>query len=279
MKLIHNTHGKGRVRVLRIHRTATQYEIREVTVLAMLEGDFSRAFTDADNARVVSTDTVKNVVNIVARENLAAANEPFCQAVSQRFLDTYAQVQAVTITAHETLWSRLTIDGAPHPHTFTLAANGKPFARVRATRDASALESGVDGFTFLKCTQSGWANYAMDELTTIKPTDDRIAATSMAATWRWRGVPKSYPAANALVLETMLKVFATTYSSSVQDSLYRMASAALEAVPEVEDFSLACPNKHYIPMDLSAFGLGNDNQVFLPTDEPHGQIECVVGRG
>ena len=32
-------------------------------------------------------------------------------------------------------------------------------------------------------------------------------------------------------------------------------------------------------MNLSAFGLDNNNDVFLPTDEPHGQIECTVGRG
>ena len=31
-------------------------------------------------------------------------------------------------------------------------------------------------------------------------------------------------------------------------------------------------------MNLAAFGMDNNN-VFLPTDEPHGQIECTVGRG
>ena len=58
-----------------------------------------------------------------------------------------------------------------------------------------------------------------------------------------------------------------------------MATAALGKVPEIERVSLACPNKHYIPIDLSRFGLTNENQVFLPTDEPHGQIECTVARG
>ena len=47
----------------------------------------------------------------------------------------------------------------------------------------------------------------------------------------------------------------------------------------MSEIRLACPNKHYIPIDLSPFGLVNNNQVFLPTDEPHGQIECQVGRG
>ena len=78
------------------------------------------------------------------------------------------------------------------------------------------------------------------------------------------------------ILDTLLEVFGTTYSMSVQDSLYRMGEAALAAVPEISEISMACPNMHFIPMNLSAFGLDNNNDVFLPTDEPHGQIECTV---
>ena len=77
---------------------------------------------------------------------------------------------------------------------------------------------------------------------------------------------------------TMLEVFATTYSESVQDSLYRMGMAALAAVPELADITLACPNKHYLLINLQPFGLNNENVVFLPTDDPHGQIECTVAR-
>jgi urate oxidase len=77
----------------------------------------------------------------------------------------------------------------------------------------------------------------------------------------------------------MLQVFGTTYSHSVQDSLYRMGEAALAEVPELATISMACPNKHYLPVNLAPFGMTADNAVFIPTDEPHGQIECVVGRG
>lgn len=106
-----------------------------------------------------------------------------------------------------------------------------------------------------------------------------MCATSMVASWKWSGTPSSYPATNARILDTVLEVFSTTYSMSVQDSLYRMGEAALAAVPEISEISMACPNMHFIPMNLSAFGLDNNNDVFLPTDEPHGQIECTVGRG
>jgi urate oxidase len=277
--LIMNRYGKGRVRVMRIHRDGERHEVSQLNIKAMLDGDFSRTFTHADNSKTVSTDTIKNIVNIVARENTGLGTEEFCQALAKKYFDSYPQVSSVSITAHETRWNRLEIGGKPHPHSFTLDGNGKPFVELNATRQASTMSSGIDGFTFMKSTQSGWEKYVMDPYTTIKETNDRMCATSMVASWKWSGKPASYPATNAKILSTALEVFSTTYSHSVQDSLYRMGEAVLAVVPEISEISMACPNMHFIPMNLSAFGLDNNNDVFLPTDEPHGQIECTVGRG
>jgi urate oxidase len=278
--LIRNKYGKGRVRVMRIHREGDRHAVSQLNVKAMIEGDFARAYTHADNATSVSTDTIKNVVNIVARENTGLSTEEFCQVLAKKYLDSYPQVTSVAVTAHETKWNRLSLGGKPHPHSFVLDSNGKPFVEVAATREGpSTLASGIDGFTFMKSTQSGWENYVKDRYTTIPPTNDRMCATSMVAAWKWSTKPSNYPATNSKILATLLEVFSTTYSASVQDSLYRMGEAALAAVPEISEISMACPNMHFILMNLSAFGLDNNNDVFLPTDEPHGQIECTVGRG
>ena len=278
MTLIHCTYGKGRVRVLRIQRQADRQSVRELTVTVMLEGDFAGAFTQADNTTTIATDTIKNIIHIVAHENSAAETEPFCQAVATRFLERYGQVERVTVLARETRWNRMDIDGAPHPYGFLLDGNGTPTAKLVASRDNAALSSGIEGLTFMKSTGSGWSDYVRDEYTTLPETRDRVCATSMDASWDWSTQPADYPRANATLLAAMLKLFTTTYSEGVQDSLYRMGMAGLEAVPEVARIRMACPNKHYIPLNLSAFGIDNGNAVLLPTDEPHGQIECTVGR-
>jgi urate oxidase len=278
--LIKNRYGKGRVRVMRIHRDGDRHEVSQLNVKAMIEGDFARTYTDGDNSNSVSTDTIKNVVNIVARENTALCTEDFCQLLAKKYLDTYPQVASVALTVHETKWSRLSFGGKPHPHSFVLDSNGKPTVEVSAIRGGAAtMSSGIDGFAFMKSTQSGWENYVKDSYTTIPPTADRMCATSMVASWKWSGKPANYPATNRKILDTLLEVFAMTYSKSVQDSLYRMGEAALAAVPEISEISMACPNMHFILMNLQPFGLDNNNDVLLPTDEPHGQIECTVGRG
>jgi urate oxidase len=214
----------------------------------------------------------------VARENLALSNELFCKAVAERLLGSYPQLSAATVTGDETKWTRLVFGGKEHPHSFVLDGNGEPFAEVAATRDAVKITSGVKNFTFMKTTQSGWDNFFNDQYTTIPPTRDRMAATSMLASWRWSEAPQDYAAANTTILSTMVEVFANTYSESIQDSLYRMGGAALAAVPQIIDVRMACPNRHYLLINLTPFQLDNKNQVFLPTDEPHGQIECTVER-
>jgi urate oxidase len=278
LALLQKTYGKARVRVMRIDRRDDRHVARELTLRAMLTGHFGGAFTDGDNSTSTATDTVKNVINVVARESVTLGNEPFCAAVAQRLLDLYASMESVTVTGHETKWSRLAVDGTPHAHSFVLDGNGQPFATVVATRDGITTRSGISGFTFMKTTQSGWEHYIQDRYTTLPETDDRILATSMDASWDWHAVPDDCEVTNAKVMTTLMTVFATTYSKSLQDSLYRMGEAALAAVPELATISMACPNKHYIPINLGPFGLTSDNMVFTPTDEPHGQIECTVNR-
>ena len=279
MPLIRNTYGKGRVRIMRVDRASERHEVRELSVQAMLSGAFEASYTEGDNSSVIATDTVKNIVNIVARDNVGAENEDYAGALARYFLDHYPHVAEVNVTASETRWSRVEISGQPHDHAFTLDGNGKPFVKLSATREGSTLSSGITGFTFLKTTESGWENYWFDEVTTLKPTADRIFATAMDASWLWSATPASYAAANAKVIETVLNVFATTYSPGVQNTMYLMGEAVLAAVPEIAEISMACPNKHYLPIDLSPFGRASEGQVFTPTDEPHGQIECTVARG
>ena len=61
MPLIRNKYGKGRVRVMRIHRDGERHEVSQLDVKVMIEGDFARAYTNADNSTSISTDR-KSVV-------------------------------------------------------------------------------------------------------------------------------------------------------------------------------------------------------------------------
>jgi urate oxidase len=46
----------------------------------------------------------------------------------------------------------------------------------------------------------------------------------------------------------------------------------------VASIHLVMPNKHHLPVNLAPLGLENRNEIFVPTDEPHGLIEGTVSR-
>jgi urate oxidase len=152
------------------------------------------------------------------------------------------------------------------------------FTRVVRRRDSQSVQSGIRDLLILKATGSGFEGYPKDEFTTLHETADRILATSFSAIWTFEKLPKNCRDANASILSAMLKVFAENYSPSAQTTLFQMGEAALAACAEISQLDLAMPNKHCLLIDLSPFGLENKNEVFVPTDEPHGQIEATVAR-
>src|SRR3984893_3270910 len=142
MPLIKNRYGKGRVRVMRIHRDGDTHEVSQLNIKAMVEGDFAPAYTHADNSTAVPTDTIKNVVTTVARQNTGLCTEEFCQVLAKKYLDSYPQVASVAVTAHETKWSRLSFGGQSHAHTLVCDSAGNNSLEVTATRQGSTLASG-----------------------------------------------------------------------------------------------------------------------------------------
>ncbi len=279
-KLIDHCYGKSRVRVMKILRDGATHTIKELDVSVALRGDFETSYTlpEGDNSKVVATDTMKNTVNVLAHEHLGRESERFALTLGGHFLSRYAQVQQVSVELKERVWSRMRIGGQPHPHSFVQAENAQPFTRLVMSAKERRLESGVRDLLILKSTGSGFEGYPRCEFTTLPETTDRIFATSLEASWRWAGEPANYEAANAAIIVAMLKPFAENYSPAVQTTLYQMGEAALAACAEISEITLAMPNKHCLLINLQAFGRENRSEVFVPTDEPHGQIEATIAR-
>jgi urate oxidase len=278
-KLGKNRYGKSRVRLSRITREGDRHLFNEWKVRVLLEGDFETSFTEADNSKVLPTDTMKNTVYYVARGSKAATIEEYAMELGDYLLGNNEQVSGVSVEVEERTWERLVIDGALEPTTFKLG--GPELQTVRAVRDKGrkwSVTSGVDGLTILKTTKSEFTGYIKDKLTTLKPATDRIFGTSATVTWDYTSPKTDFAQARTNILAALLREFAGHHSLSVQHTLYDMGKAALEAAPEIERIKLTMPNLHYLLADLSPFGQDNPNHIFVPIDEPHGYIEATVER-
>jgi len=278
MKLIQHNYGKAKVRVLKVFRAGKTHSLKELDVQVMLQGEFNASFTKADNRLVVATDSVKNTVNVLAKQKLQAETELFGVELGEHFLKTYQHVSRVEVSLTEHCWGRINVKGKPHTHSFLEKSAAKPFANIVATRKQTIVESGVDELFILKSTASGFENFLRDEFTTLPETSDRICATKLKATWAFARKPKSYSVTNRKIIDAMLATFAKSFSPSVQVTLFQMGEEALKVAKEISKISIAMPNKHCLLINLKPFGLENKNELFVPTDEPHGQIEGTVAR-
>lgn len=277
MRLEFNHYGKRAVRVLRVGRHGARHEVAEWDVNALIEGELEGSYLSEDNSSVVPTDTVKNTVQALAHDLEDATRDGYALALAEHFLKTYAHLTACDVDVQERKWMRLEVEGKAHPHSFLRDANGRPFSRVRCERGKTAQRSGgIRGLVIMKTTESGFAGYPRCEFTTLPETTDRILATSLDAEWHYTGHAADLDEG---ILASMLKVFAETYSPSVQRTLYQMGEAALASHPGLSRIKLTMPNKHYLNLDLTRLGRPEgQKKIFLPTDDPFGFIEAVVSR-
>ena len=274
-----NRYGKSRVRLSRIARSGNRHEFQEWSVQILLEGDFESSFTQADNSRILPTDTMKNTVYYVARISKAATIEEFAMDLGDYLLSNHSQVSGASVEIGEKAWEHLIVKGTEEPTTFRLRGPELHTARAARGRDTAwSIASGVKGLTILKTTKSAFTGYIQDKLTTLKPATDRILGTSATIRWEYGGPGADYANSRARILTALLNEFAAHDSMSVQHTLFDMGKAALEAVPEIARITLTLPNLHHLLADLRPFGQENPNHIFVPIDEPHGTIEATVER-
>lgn len=133
----------------------------------------------------------------------------------------------------------------------------------------------------LKTTQSGYTGFLRDQYTLLPEVTDRIMATTITATWRFSAQPPCYDAAYNTAKGAIMDGFygppkSGVYSPSVQYTLHQMAGFLMDRVQQVESVFMNLPNVHFLP--CSPPGSSFNNDVYVATSEPHGNIEATVSR-
>jgi urate oxidase len=276
----HNQYGKAETRVVRVFRDTEPHEIVDYNVSVALSGDFADVHLTGDNTKCLTTDATKNTVNAFAKEAGEAVRQPesFGIALAKHFVDDVPQVSRVRVQLEAYPWTRLQSGGAPHPHAFSRTGSHVRTATVSYDGTQLWVVSGVTDLVVLKTTDSEFHTFYEEKYTTLVPTTDRIMATSVTARWLHTDENTDWGASYDKALATMTGVFAGHYSYALQHTMFEMGSAMIEEQPEIADVRFSLPNKHHFVVDLSPFGLKNQNEVFHADDRPYGYIEGTVHR-
>lgn len=273
-----NQYGKAEVRLVTVRRDGPVHHLKDLTVSTSLRGELAATHLTGDNAGVLATDTQKNTVYAFAKEAPAGEIEDFGLRLARHFTGTQENITGARIKIDEHGWDRIAVGGEPHDHAFSRAGDERRTTAVTVQGSRAWVVSGIDGLTLLKSTGSEFHGFPRDRYTTLAETSDRILATAVTARWRYQGEGIGWAESHREIRRVLLETFATKHSLSLQQTLYAMGSAVLEARPEVAEVRLSLPNKHHFLVDLTPFGLKNDNEVFYAADRPYGLIEGTVLR-
>ncbi|HEX8357520.1 MAG TPA: urate oxidase [Segetibacter sp.] len=278
IKLGKNAYGKNAVNLSKIIRHKDYDEFRQISVNVALEGDFETVHTLGDNSKILPTDTQKNTVYALAKEHFTDSIESFGLHLANHFITNNPQVLQAKISITEHLYSRLAFNGNKHPHAYISDGSEKHTAKIVQNAGGVQITSGIKNLLILKTTDSLFEGFIKDQYTTLKETNDRILATNCKASWVYNSTNLNFTAMFAGVRQTLLETFAFHKSLSVQQTLYAMGEAVLKENETIKNISIIMPNKHHISYNLEQFGIDNNNEIFIATDEPFGYISGTVER-
>lgn len=223
--------------------------------------------------------TVKNTVNYFAKTSPYVLDPAaFALHLGSHFVTRYDHISRCWIDLQTHKWSRIPVEGQPHKWSFVRDGEEKQTVSlfVDGTQGNDKLRAdlkmGIRDLLVMKTSGSAFEGFWTDELTTLQAVKDRIFSTSVTAVYTVP-LPASpplspktvgdiaaklnFPRIAATVMKDTLEVFATDESASVQATLYNTAQLVLNHLPAVQEIHYSLPNKHFIPVNMSAFKLDN----------------------
>ena len=141
----------------------------------------------------------------------------------------------------------------------------------------TSVVSGIKDLIVMNTTASEFWGFPKDAYTTLAETKDRILATAVNASWRFRpeavgrrrlGARRPRPRSRRS--STRSRAPTRTRCSRCSTRSARPCWRRCRSICEVR---LALPNKHHFIVDLAPFGLENDREVYHADDRPYGLIE------
>lgn len=279
-------YGKNWVRLMRVRQEGDKYFITELRVNTRLELSSSKDYLYGDNSDIVATDSQKNTVLVLAKQNQIESPEQFGTLLTNHFLKTYKQVIRAEVYIEQEPWTRIKQGGVEHYHAFYHDSCAIRFCTVEQLRGRNpSVSGGIKDLKLFKATQSGFEGFVRDRFTTLPSTKDRAFCSKVYLKYDFDedvyGV--DFNGTWELVRTSLLDVFAGppytgTYSPSVQKTMYDTSQVIFSRVPKISAVEIQMPNIHYYVADLSKLQLPNQGDLLIPSDSPHGLISATFKR-
>ncbi|KAH8248517.1 hypothetical protein KR032_000151 [Drosophila birchii] len=310
-------YGKDAVKVLHVSRQGPVHTIQEFEVGTHLKLYSKKDYYQGNNSDIVATDSQKNTVYLLAKKYGVESPEKFALLLAKHFINKYSHVEEAHVHVVAYPWQRVCQDETKtvsngqeqsqtstnqgscnfssidnrslHNHAFIFTPTAQHYCDVvmRRTDPKQTVITGIKGLRVLKTTQSSFVNFVNDEFRSLPDQYDRIFSTVVDCSWEYSDTDSvDFSRAWQTVKNIIIRNFAGdpqvgVSSPSVQHTLYLSERQVLDVLPQVSVISMTMPNKHYFNFDTKPFQQivpGDNNEVFIPVDKPHGTIYAQLAR-
>jgi len=207
----------------------------------VLGDNFTEAYTEGDNRRVVATDTMKNFILRQALAYGGGTLEGFAAHLGRGFISTYPVMERVRVTVRELRFDR---------HSDVLFSRSRDdFGVASVELDGGGLtghRSGREDIWLLKVTGSAFTRFARDEYTTLPERVDRPLFVRLDVHWRY-GDPVDGEGGERYVSprevrELVTQAFDEFVSESIQHLVYEMGQRTLARWDQLAEVSFIAEN-------------------------------------
>jgi urate oxidase/2-oxo-4-hydroxy-4-carboxy-5-ureidoimidazoline decarboxylase len=271
-------YGKGNVIVYRLRRDAGTADgaprVFGANVLMLVYGAaFWPTYTTGDNTSLVATDSMKNFIQ---RETLAFAGaglEDYCRFLGAKFLDTYAQVEGLQVSATE-----IPYEGVDGDAAFKPGGPERALARIELNRQGLVeATSGIQGFRLLRLGGSSFQGFVRDQYTTLPDIADRPLHMWLDLEWRYTSAEGAFTngSVTGRVRQLVMDVFRSFESGSIQQVIYQMGTKLLADIPAIAEVHLEANNRTWD----SVTERGDELGIFTEARPPYGCLGLKLTRG
>jgi urate oxidase len=243
--------------------------------MEVLGQGFLAAYTEGDNASVIATDTMKNVI---LRQTLSYDGDTLdglLEHLGAHFLASYPTMEGLRLWARRLPFAAVgerlySLDGGDHAICELELAPHDGGVRVVDRR------GGVVGLRLLKTTGSAFTKFARDDATTLPERGDRPLFVHLDVRWRC-GDPAAGQVAPEAIRATLLAVFDDFVSESIQHLVHEMGQVALARHPALAEISFRGENHTHDPVHGPDAGDG-DPKAYTAAFPAWGLITLTLQR-
>ena len=253
--------------------------------------DFLPSFSDGDNSMVVATDSMKNFIYHHMGEYDGATLEGLLEYIGSEILDTYSQMEAVTMSADQLPFDKTEVpdDGEFIPSELVFGVSDSPsgYAELRIDETNAGITitehtSGVTGIELVKVKDNSFTGYVQDEYTTLPERENRTLYVGLDIFWTYDNVetalgsdPEAYVPAEQ-VSDIVQVVFDDMDVNSIQELIYQIGQRILKRFSQLNSVRFEANNRTWI--GVRDDDLDDDGKVLREPPAPTGFQQFSMDR-